>query len=84
VSTYGFAFEWQYSRTPGKVWRRLITVSDDGTRCTLFASAVRNLARYLDYLGVPPLALGVAVAAFDDEGKRVGDRMAETVVVRSR
>ena len=84
VSTYGFAFEWQYSRTPGKVWRRLITVSDDGTRCTLFASAVRNLARYLDYLGVPPLALGVAVAAFDDEGQRVGDRMAETVVVRSR
>ena len=83
VSTYGFAFEWQYSRTPGKVWRGLITVSADGAPCTLFASAVRNLARYLDYLGVPPLALGVVVAALDDQGKRVGDRMAETVVVRS-
>jgi len=83
ASTYAFAFEWQYARTPGKVWRRLVTVSADGTPCTLFASAIRNLARYLDYLGVPPLTLGVVVAAVDTDGKRLGDRMAETVVVRS-
>ncbi|MDZ7745462.1 MAG: RDD family protein [Halobacteriales archaeon] len=84
ASTYAFAFEWQYSRTPGKVWRRLITVTDDGTPCTLFASAIRNLARYLDYLGVPPLVVGVVVAAVDTDGKRIGDRIAETVVVRSQ
>jgi len=83
ASTYAFAFEWQYARTPGKVWRRLVTVGADGSPCTLFASAIRNLARYLDYLGVPPLALGVAVAAVETDGKRLGDRMAETVVVRS-
>ena len=83
VVTYSFVFEWRYARTPGKVWRGLVTVTDDGTPCTGSASAVRNLCRYLDYLGVPPLVLGIGVALTSAEGKRLGDRLAGTLVVRA-
>src|SRR6056297_4147566 len=47
-ATYSFAFEWQYGRTPGKVNRGLLVVMADGRECTLRASAVRNLLRYVD------------------------------------
>lgn len=82
--TYSFAFEWRYARTPGKVWRVLTTVTTDGRPCTLRASAVRNLLRYVDLVGVPPLVVGVVVAARSPDGQRVGDRAAGTVVVRTR
>lgn len=81
--TYSFAFEWQYGRTPGKVNRGLVVVMADGTPCTRRGSAVRNLLRYVDVLGVPPLVVGLVVAAASD-GRRVGDRAAGTVVVRTR
>jgi uncharacterized RDD family membrane protein YckC len=81
--TYSFAFEWQYGRTPGKVNRGLVVVTTDGRPCTLRASAIRNLLRYVDLLGVPPLVIGLVVAAVSG-GQRVGDRVAGTVVVRTR
>lgn len=80
--TYAFVFEWRYGRTPGKVNRRLLVVMADGSQCTLRGSAVRNLARYVDLLGVPPLVLGVVVMLSSD-GRRIGDHLAGTVVVRS-
>lgn len=80
--TYAFAFEWRYGRTPGKVNRGLIVVMADGSECTLQGSAVRNLARYVDLVGVPPLVLGVLVMVLTD-GRRIGDHLADTVVVRS-
>lgn len=80
--TYAFALEWRYGRTPGKVSRRLVVVMADGSRCTLRASAVRNLLRYLDLLGIPPLVFGLLVA-FVLDGRRVGDLAAGTVVVRA-
>ena len=81
--TYSFAFEWRYGRTPGKVNRGLLVVMDDGRRCTLRACAVRNMLRYVDLLGVPPVVLGLVVALLAD-GRRVGDVLAGTVVVRAR
>ncbi|AHG01994.1 transporter (plasmid) [Halostagnicola larsenii XH-48] len=80
--TYSFTFEWRYGRTPGKVNRGLLVVMADGSQCTLRASAVRNLCRYVDLLGVPPLVVGLGVALATD-GRRVGDRAAGTIVVRS-
>ena len=84
VVTYSFAFEWRYARTPGKVWRGLVTVTDDGEPCPALAAATRNLLRYVDYLGVPPLVVGLASALLSSRGRRVGDRVARTVVVRIR
>jgi uncharacterized RDD family membrane protein YckC len=80
--TYSFAFEWRYGRTPGKVNRGLLVVTTDGGEPGLHAVAVRNLLRYVDLLGVPPLVLG-AVVALASDGRRVGDHLAGTVVVRA-
>ncbi|SFS87175.1 RDD family protein [Halostagnicola kamekurae] len=81
-ATYSFTLEWRYGRTPGKVNRGLLVVMTDGRQCTLRASAVRNLSRYVDLLGVPPLVVGLVVALATD-GRRVGDHAANTIVVRS-
>lgn len=82
-ATYKFGFEWRFGRTPGKVNRHLLVVMADGSPCTRGASAVRNLLLYVDLLGVPPVVLGLVVALLGD-GRRVGDRPADTVVVRAR
>jgi uncharacterized RDD family membrane protein YckC len=84
VVTYSFAFEWRYARTPGKVWRGLITVTDDGEPPSALAAGTRNLLRYVDYLGVPPLVVGLLSALLSGRGRRLGDRAARTVVVRVR
>lgn len=81
--TYSFACEWLYGRTPGKVNRGLIVVMSTGERCTLWASATRNLLRYVDMIGVPPLVVGLLSALLAD-GRRLGDIAAGTVVVRAR
>lgn len=84
VVTYSFAFEWRYARTPGKVWRGLVTVDENGVPPSGVASGARNLLRYVDYLGVPPLVVGVVSALASSDGKRLGDYAARTVVVRTR
>jgi uncharacterized RDD family membrane protein YckC len=76
-STYSFAFEWQFARTPGKVARRLLVVTEAGEPCPLLPAAIRNLARYVDVLGVGVLLPLVA------DGRRVGDYLAGTRVVRT-
>ena len=80
--TYSFALEWRFGRTPGKVNRGLLVVTESGEAPDVRACAVRNLLRYVDLLGVPPLVLGVVVALLTD-GRRVGDHLAGTVVVRA-
>lgn len=81
-ASYSFVLEWRYGRTPGKVNRGLLVVMTDGTRCTYRASAVRNLLRYVDLLGIPPLVVGLFVALATG-GRRLGDHAAGTIVVRS-
>jgi uncharacterized RDD family membrane protein YckC len=80
-STYSFAFEWLYARTPGKVNRGLMVVTADGEPCTLGASARRNLLRYVDVVGVPPLVVGTLLPLVSG-GRRLGDLLADTRVVR--
>lgn len=82
--TYSFFFEWRFSRTPGKVNRRLVVATADGAPCTLRASAIRNLLRYVDLLGVPPLVVGLVSAVVSPSGRRIGDVAAGTLVVRAR
>lgn len=79
-STYSFAFEWRFARTPGKVNRGLLVVGEDGDPCSLRESAFRNLARYLDVLGVPPFVVGTLLPLVTG-GRRVGDLLAGTDVV---
>lgn len=80
--TYSFAFEWRFGRTPGKVNRGLLVVTGAGEEPGVRACAVRNLLRYVDLLGVPPLVLGAVVALLTG-GRRVGDHLSGTLVVRA-
>lgn len=82
--TYSFAFEWLFSRTPGKVNRGLVVVMADGRPLTPWAAATRNLLRYVDLVGVPPAIVGAVSAVLSSRGRRIGDRAAGTVVVRAR
>lgn len=82
-STYSFAFEWHFARTPGKVSRGLMVVGAGGSPCTLRESALRNLARYLDVIGVPPFVVGTLLPLATG-GRRIGDLLAGTTVVRVR
>lgn len=82
--TYSFAFEWLFGRTPGKVNRGLIVVMADGRPLTLWAAAIRNLLRYIDLVGIPPVVVGTVSALLSPAGQRVGDHIADTVVVRAR
>ncbi|HEX2826496.1 MAG TPA: RDD family protein [Burkholderiales bacterium] len=84
-----FLVEWLYpavcelkfdGATPGKKLMRLRVVNDDGTPVTLAAAVVRNLLRTVDFL---PFMYGVGLASMliNREFRRLGDLVAQTVVV---
>ncbi len=68
-------------RTPGKSALRVRVVDGRGRPLGFEQSVIRNLARILD---TAPIfyALGGTVALFDREGRRLGDLLADTLVVR--
>ncbi len=87
-----FAFVWGYyvllevfwdGQTPGKRLMHVRVVRDGGFSMNFGASAIRNLVRIVDFL---PATYGVGVAsmALTREGKRLGDLVAGTIVVRER
>lgn len=83
--TYCFYFEWRHGRTVGKALLSLCVARADGSPPTLRSTAVRNLLRYVDLLPVvPPYLVGLAAVFRSDQGQRVGDRVAGTVVARPR
>ena len=78
---YPAVFEIRYDgATPGKKWMGLRVVNDDGTPVTVSAAFVRNLLRAVDFL---PVMYGVGLAAMliNREFRRLGDIVAQTVVV---
>lgn len=70
-------------QTPGKRRVGIRVVRDTGHAVTLGAAAIRNLLRLADFLP-PPYVLGALAVAFHPRGKRLGDIVAGTVVVRDR
>jgi len=67
-------------RTPGKRALGLRVVRIDGSAPGLGESLVRNIARLVDYT----LGIGLFVAFFHPQTRRVGDLLAGTVVIRER
>jgi len=67
-------------RTPGKRALGLRVVRVDGSAPGLGESLVRNIARLVDYT----LGIGLFVAFFQPQSRRVGDLLAGTVVIRER
>lgn len=87
-----FAVLWGYfalfegfrdGQTPGKRWMGIRVIRDTGHPVTLREAAARNLLRIADFLP-PPYLLGALLVAFHPRGKRLGDLVAGTVVVRDQ
>lgn len=69
-------------QTPGKRVLRLRAVRDGGFSVGFSASAVRNLMRIVDMQPAFSYLVGVVSMAFTKSGKRLGDIVAGTIVVR--
>ncbi|MEP7381161.1 MAG: stage II sporulation protein M [Gemmatimonadota bacterium] len=87
-----FALIWGYfalyegfrdGQTPGKRWMGIRVIRDTGHPVTMGEAATRNLLRVIDFLP-PPYLLGILFIAFHPRGKRLGDLVAGTVVVRDQ
>lgn len=69
-------------QTPGKRVFRLRAVRDGGYSVGFAASAVRNLMRIVDLQPAFTYLIGISSIAFSRSGKRLGDMVAGTIVVR--
>jgi uncharacterized membrane protein SpoIIM required for sporulation/uncharacterized RDD family membrane protein YckC len=69
-------------QTPGKRSLRLRVVRDGGYSVSFGASAVRNLVRILDMQPFFTYAVGIGAIVASKSGKRLGDMVAGTIVVR--
>ncbi len=87
-----FATTWGYfalfealrdGQTPGKRWMGIRVIRDTGHAVTLREAAIRNVLRLADFLP-PPYVTGILCVALHAQGKRLGDMVAGTVVVRDR
>lgn len=67
--------------TLGKLLLGLRVVMEDGRAVGLGASAIRNLLRIVDFLPFFYIA-GLAFMASSDKRQRLGDRVAQTLVVK--
>jgi uncharacterized membrane protein SpoIIM required for sporulation/uncharacterized RDD family membrane protein YckC len=88
-----FAVLWGYyvlfegladGQTPGKKRLGLRVVQDGGYSVGFAASAVRNIARVIDMQPGFVYGVGIIAAAVSRSGKRIGDMLAGTIVVRER
>ena len=86
-----FAILWGYyllfeglrdGQTPGKRLLGLRAVRDGGYSVGFSASAVRNLMRIVDLQPAFTYLVGITSVAFTKSGKRLGDIVAGTIVVR--
>jgi uncharacterized RDD family membrane protein YckC len=88
---YYFIFEWCLSATIGKLVMKLRVIGADGNPCTMQASAIRNLLRFIDWLPVfyvfgtilPLYILGAIILVTSKKRQRIGDRIAHTIVTNA-
>jgi uncharacterized membrane protein SpoIIM required for sporulation/uncharacterized RDD family membrane protein YckC len=78
-----FEIAWD-GQTPGKRRLGLRVVQDGGYSISPSASVVRNLARLIDMQPGIAYAVGILSAVVSRSGKRLGDVLAGTFVVRER
>ena len=80
---YFIYFEGKRGQTPGKRLLGVVVVCEDGGPCGYGDAAVRTFLRPVDGLGVVPYLVGLIVVLVTDRNQRIGDLVAETVVVRT-
>lgn len=77
---YFAVFEARYGQTPGKVATGIVVVTDHGAPAGYRATTIRSVLRVVDWF--PPV--GLAAIYLTDRRQRVGDLLADTVVVEAR
>jgi uncharacterized membrane protein SpoIIM required for sporulation/uncharacterized RDD family membrane protein YckC len=91
IILFQFAILWGYyllfegfndGQTPGKRLLKLRAVRDGGYSIGFSASAVRNLMRIVDLQPAFTYAIGIGSVLLTKSGKRLGDIVAGTIVVR--
>jgi uncharacterized RDD family membrane protein YckC len=78
---YHTLLEWRFGRTIGKSLVKIRATSADGAPLSLRSSLVRNVLRLIDFLPFFYL-VGIVSLILSDRYERLGDRLANTVVVR--
>lgn len=79
---YFIVLEARSGQTLGKRLTGLRVVNEDGTPITMGTSVVRNVLRIVD--GLMIYAVGAVSIALSGKKQRLGDHVADTVVVRSK
>lgn len=77
---YHTVLEWATGTTIGKRAFGLRVVADDGRPLSLWGSILRNALRLIDGLGY--WAVATAIVFYRGDGKRLGDVVGHTLVVR--
>src|SRR5262245_49916907 len=82
---YFIFFETIWSgQTPGKRWLKLRVIQEDGRPINFFAALTRNLIRLADMFFLPFYSVGIISVFASERPKRLGDYVANTVVVKER
>ncbi len=82
---YFIFFETVWSgQTPGKRWLKLRVIQEDGRPITFFAAMARNVIRLADMFFPPFYSVGIISVFASPRAKRLGDYVANTVVVKER
>src|SRR5215468_10806082 len=82
---YFIFFETVWSgQTPGKRWLKLRVIQEDGRPINFFAALARNLIRFADMIVPPFYSVGIISVFASARAKRLGDYVANTVVVKER
>ena len=82
---YFIFFETIWSgQTPGKRWLKLRVIQEDGRPINFFAALTRNLIRFADMFVQPFYSVGIISVFASERAKRLGDYVANTVVVKER
>lgn len=82
VLAYFVLLEVLFAQTVGKRITGVAVINEDGGKITIRQSLIRNLLRVID--GMFGYLLGLAIMLLSENFQRVGDHVADTVVVRAR
>ena len=80
---YFIYMEGTYGQTLGKRFMDVVVVTDTGAPCDMKASAIRNILRIVDALPTLYIVGFAVMYLVSDDRQRVGDIVADTVVVRT-
>lgn len=71
-------------QTPGKRLLKLRVIKDDGRPINIFEAFARNVIRLFDFMPTWLYSIGILTVFMNSKGKRLGDFVAGTVVIKER